>query len=59
MIEDYKMENKKLLIMSHSGGLDSTTVMVKALEDGFMVLPITFQYGQKNKKRFIYQLYPI
>ena len=39
---------KKLLIMSHSGGMDSTVTMLQALNEGFYVLPINFLYGQKN-----------
>lgn len=44
------MENneKKLLIMSHSGGMDSTITLLQALHEGFYVLPINFLYGQKN-----------
>ena len=38
----------KLCIISHSGGLDSTTLMAKALAEGFIVQPITFYYGQKH-----------
>ena len=39
---------KKLLILSMSGGLDSTTTAFKAIEDDFDIQPITFDYGQKN-----------
>ena len=39
----------KLCIISHSGGLDSTTLMAKALAEGFIVQPITFEYGQNHK----------
>lgn len=38
----------KLCIISHSGGLDSSTLMAKALSEGFVVQPITFRYGQKH-----------
>lgn len=38
----------KLCIISHSGGLDSTTLMAKALNEGFIVQPITFNYGQNH-----------
>lgn len=31
-----------------SGGLDSTTLAMKAMEDGYTVLPINIEYGQKN-----------
>ena len=38
----------KLCIISHSGGLDSTTLMAKALAEGFIVQPISFEYGQNH-----------
>ncbi len=38
----------KLAIVSHSGGLDSTTVMGYVLENGYVVQPINFDYGQQN-----------
>jgi 7-cyano-7-deazaguanine synthase len=40
---------KKLCIISMSGGLDSSTLAMKAIEDGFTILPININYGQKNK----------
>lgn len=39
----------KLCVVSHSGGLDSTTLMARALEDGYIVQPVNFNYGQKNE----------
>ncbi len=38
----------KLCVVSHSGGLDSSTLMMKALREGFTVLPVNYNYGQKN-----------
>lgn len=38
----------KLAVVSHSGGLDSTTLMGYMLENGYTVLPINFNYGQQN-----------
>lgn len=38
-----------LCVISHSGGLDSTTLMAKALAQGKLVLPVNFNYGQKNE----------
>jgi len=38
----------KLCVISMSGGLDSTTLAFKAIEDGFTILPINIEYGQKN-----------
>ena len=39
---------KKLCIISHSGGLDSSTLIAKAIALGYTVKPINFNYGQKN-----------
>lgn len=38
----------KLCVVAHSGGLDSSTLMLKALVEGYTVLPINYNYGQKN-----------
>lgn len=40
--------DKKLLVLSMSGGLDSATTAVQALEEGYIIQPIVFNYGQKN-----------
>ena len=40
---------EKLCIISMSGGLDSTTLAMKAYEDGYTILPINIRYGQKNE----------
>jgi 7-cyano-7-deazaguanine synthase len=39
---------EKLCVISMSGGLDSTTLAFKAIEDGYTILPININYGQKN-----------
>ena len=39
----------KLLICSHSGGLDSSTLIAKAIAEGYTVQPVSFTYGQKNE----------
>ena len=39
---------KRLVVVSMSGGLDSTTLCAKALSEGNTVLPVNFSYGQKN-----------
>ena len=39
---------KELVVISHSGGLDSSTLFLKALNEGHTVLPITYKYGQAN-----------
>lgn len=38
----------KLCVISMSGGLDSTTLARKAIEDGYTILPLNIKYGQKN-----------
>ena len=38
----------KLCVVNSSGGLDSSTLMRKALDEGFKILPINYNYGQKN-----------
>lgn len=40
--------SRKLCIISHSGGLDSSTLIAKAIAEGYIVKPINFIYGQKN-----------
>jgi len=39
----------KLLVLSMSGGLDSSTLCARALKEGFTVLPVNYIYGQKNR----------
>ena len=39
---------KKIVIVSHSGGLDSSVLISKAISFGYDVQPINFNYGQKN-----------
>lgn len=39
---------KKLAVVSHSGGLDSTTLLAYKLREGYHVLPININYGQRN-----------
>ncbi len=38
----------KLCTISMSGGLDSATLAYKAIEDGYTIIPININYGQKN-----------
>jgi len=42
------MKTNKICVVSHSGGLDSSTLMMKALRAGYTVLPVNYNYGQKN-----------
>jgi len=39
---------RELVICSMSGGLDSSTLVAKALTEGKEVVPVNFIYGQKN-----------
>ena len=42
------------VVVVFSGGMDSYTVLHKAIRDGFEVFPLTFDYGQKHKKEIKY-----
>src|SRR5215210_4092364 len=44
------MMSKRKVIVSLSGGLDSATVLTKALADGLEVVPVSFTYGSKHNQ---------
>lgn len=41
--------NKKQAVLSLSGGMDSSTLMLHLLADGYQVTAISFDYGQKHR----------
>ncbi len=43
------MINKKKTILLSSGGLDSTTVMAMAKDQGYAVFSLSFDYGQRHR----------
>lgn len=48
-----KMQNNKVVVI-YSGGMDSFTVLHKALNNGLEVFPLTFNYGQRHVKEVEY-----
>lgn len=42
------------VVVIYSGGMDSFTVLNKAIRDGYEVYPLTFDYGQRHKKEIEY-----
>jgi 7-cyano-7-deazaguanine synthase len=49
--EKFTMENrnKKHVVLSLSGGLDSSSLLLKLLKDGYEVTALSFDIGQKHK----------
>lgn len=43
------MENKKYAVISLSGGMDSSTLLLRLLSEGYEVTALSFDYGQKHK----------
>lgn len=46
-------ENKPLAVMSLSGGMDSTGLMIRLLAQGYSVRALSFDYGQKHSIELI------
>ncbi len=42
------------VVVIYSGGMDSFTVLNKAIQDGYQVYPLSFDYGQRHKKELDY-----
>ena len=40
---------RRVAMMALSGGMDSTSLMMRLLADGYEVHTISFDYGQKHK----------
>ena len=43
------MNTKKQAVLSLSGGMDSSTVLLRLLADGYEVTALSFDYGQKHR----------
>jgi 7-cyano-7-deazaguanine synthase len=44
---------QKICVISMSGGLDSTTLAIKAINEGYKILPVNFYYEQLNDVEII------
>lgn len=42
------------VVVIYSGGMDSFTVLHKAIKDEYQVFPLSFDYGQRHKKELDY-----
>jgi 7-cyano-7-deazaguanine synthase len=42
-------KNKKYAVISLSGGMDSSTLLIKLLSENYQVVALSFDYGQKHK----------
>ncbi|BDX07474.1 7-cyano-7-deazaguanine synthase QueC [Planctobacterium marinum] len=42
------------VVVIYSGGMDSFTVLHRAIKDGYQVFPLSFDYGQRHKKELDY-----
>ena len=42
-------KNRKIAVISLSGGMDSTCLLIKLISEGFEVHGVSFDYGQKHK----------
>ena len=43
------IKNKKQAVISLSGGLDSSTLLLRLLREGYQCTALSFDYGQKHK----------
>ncbi len=49
-----KANNNKKVVIIYSGGMDSFTVLNKAIHDGYQVYALSFDYGQKHNKELVF-----
>ncbi|WOH38300.1 7-cyano-7-deazaguanine synthase QueC [Thalassotalea fonticola] len=54
MAENLAEKNMNKVVVIYSGGMDSFTVLNRALKDGKQVYALTFDYGQKHVKEIDY-----
>jgi len=47
------MQIKKYMVLNLSGGMDSSTLLLNALEQGYDVTAISFNYGQKHSLELV------
>ena len=43
------MNKNKYAVISLSGGMDSSTLLLRLLSENFQVVALSFDYGQKHK----------
>ena len=41
---------RETVVVVYSGGMDSYTVLHRAISDGYEVAPVTFNYGQRHAR---------
>lgn len=48
------MQSKEKVVVIYSGGMDSFTLLHRAIEDGYRVYALSFNYGQRHSKELHY-----
>ena len=49
MVPELYMKENKLAVISFSGGLDSTSLLINLLTHNYKIFALSFDYGQKHK----------